>query len=247
MIDYLAAFAAITDFEHPWRYGEVDTDVLDGFYRTLEAEQQLAATVAYPSEAARILAIGQAAFGDLRGLLAGQPDDLLDQEPKPGEWPLRKTIHHALHTELSFRANVRYSLTRRPDEPVKMPAELRPGPDAADASGGTVDLLTRFAVERERTDAEFEALGPDDLLKTSIWTVVEADVRFRLNRFGGHLAEHTIQCEKTLRWLGREPGEARMIVRRMSYLRGLHERYTDPAVLDRVDAENRRRAADFVS
>ena len=83
------------------------------------------------------------------------------------------------------------------------------------------------------------------MLLPSQWTGYEVDVRFRLNRFGGHIAEHTIQCEKTLGWLDLAPSEARLIARRISVARGLHERYTDPAVIGELDRVNRERAAEF--
>ena len=46
-----------------------------------------------------------------------------------------------------------------------------------------------------------------------MWVKVDVDVRFRLHRFAGHIAEHTVQCEKTLSALGWRPTEGRRIVR----------------------------------
>ena len=106
-------------------------------------------------------------------------------------------------------------------------------------------LLVRYTVEREITDTGVEAIGEEQMLLPTAWAGYEVDVRFRLNRFGGHIAEHTIQCEKTLGWLNLAPAEARLITRRISYVRGLHERYSDPAVLDQLDRVNRERAAEF--
>jgi len=245
VIDYLAVFGNLSEPERPWAWRGQERDVRDGLYRSLEAEQAAAAAVRYPSEPARILALAQAAFGDLRGLLAGIPEPLLDQDPKEGEWPLRKTLHHALLTELSFRGNTRYALNRSGADPVRMPAEMRPAEGDADVSGRIADILERFSLEREATDTEFESLDPEQLLLPTVWSGYDVDVRFRLNRFGGHLAEHTIQCDKTLAWLGLAPSEARLITRRISALRGLHERYSDPTVIDALDRTNRERAAEF--
>ena len=247
MIDYLGIFGNLIDVERPWSWRGQERDIRDGLYRCLESEQAAAAVVKYPSEAARILALAQAALGDLRGLLAGLPDELLDREPKDGEWPLRKVLQHALLTELSFKANTRHALNRLPADPVRMPAEQRPSEADADVSGGVAEILERFTMEREGTDTEFEALDADQLLLPTIWSDYDVDVRFRLNRFGGHLAEHTIQCEKTLQWLGLQLTEARLITRRISCLRGLHERYSDPAVLDGLDRGNRERAREWTS
>jgi hypothetical protein len=46
------------------------------------------------------------------------------------------------------------------------------------------------------------------------------DVRFRLHRFAAHIAEHTIQCDKTLAALGWRQTEARRIVRQIWTLVG---------------------------
>ena len=245
MIDYLADFAAVTDPAASWHWRGREQQVRDGLYRSLEAEQAAAATVQYPSEAARILALGQAAFGDLRGLLVGLDEELLDREPKPGEWPLRATLHHLLHRELTFRANTAYALERNQSDPLALSDEQVPSGSDADVSGGIADILVRLSFEREATNARFEAVPPEQLLLPTIWGGYEVDVRFRLNRFGGHLAEHTIQCEKTLAWLKRPPSEARLLTRRISSLRGLHEHFSDPALLDGLDRVNRERAAEF--
>jgi hypothetical protein len=81
------------------------------------------------------------------------------------------------------------------------------------------------------------------MTRPTIWAGFDVDVRFRLHRFGGHLAEHTVQCEKTLALLdGFRDSEARRIVRRISAMRGLHEHVSEPAVLDGLDREHERRA-----
>ena len=245
MIDYLAVFAAVADPARSWLWRGEEQEVRDGLYRSLEAEQAAAAIVNYPSEAARVLALAQAAFGDLRGLLAGLPDELLDEVPREGEWPLRLTIHHMLHRELTMRANTAYALGRSAIEPVELPQDQLPELMAADVSGGIDAILVRYTFEREITDTGFEAIAKEKMLLPTVWSGYDVDVRFRLNRFGGHIAEHTIQCEKTLGWLNRAPNEARLITRRISYMRGLHERYSDPALLDELDRVNRERAAEF--
>ena len=247
MIDYLAVFANLEDPARHWDWRGQDHELRDALYRSLEAEQAAAAAVALPGEAPRILALAQSAFGDLRGLLAGLPDELLDLEPKPGEWALRKTLEHMLMVELSFRANTRYALSRADQDPLKTPLELRPTEAEVDVSGGVDEVLERFTMAREVTDTEFESVENERMLRPTLWGGAEVDVRFRLNRFGGHLAEHTVQCDKTLAWLGRGPGEARLITRRISAARGLHERYSDPALISSLDEANRALARSLQS
>jgi hypothetical protein len=246
VIDYLGVFANLGDVGKPWTWRRLQRDVRSGLYRCLEREQAAAAAVIYPSDSSRILAFAQAAFGDLRGVLAGLPDRLLDAVPAEGEWTLRKTLDHALLTELSFRANTRYALSRGPSDPVRMPSELRPAEGDADVSGGIADILERFTLERESTDTEFESVDGEQMLRPTAWSEADVDVRFRLHRFGGHLAEHTVQCDKSLAWLGFVLSEARLITRRISTLRGLHERYSDPGLIDEADRLNRELAAEFL-
>jgi hypothetical protein len=52
------------------------------------------------------------------------------------------------------------------------------------------------------------------------WIQYDVDVRFRLHRFAAHLAEHTVQSEKTLAALGWRATEGRRIVRRLTALMG---------------------------
>lgn len=247
MIDYLALFASLEDPARTWEWRGQEHEVRDALYRSLEAEQAAAATVAYPGEAARILALAQSAFGDLRGLLAGLPDELLDQEPKPAEWPLRATLRHTMLVELGYRANTLYAISRGDGDPVRLPPELRPTEAEVDAKGGIGEILERFAGAREASDGGLGSVEPEAMLRPTLWGGSEVDVRFRLHRFGGHIAEHTIQCEKTLAWLGRAPSEARLVTRRISSLRGLHERHSDPHLIGRLDEANRALARSLAS
>jgi hypothetical protein len=183
-------------------------------------EQDALVTIPTPTnDASRILTIANAAFGELRGLLVAVPDALVDREPAPGEWSVRQTMEHAIRVERSYRANCEYALTRGEGEPVAMPAERRPQADPADTAG---DALAIALVKPTR-------YGPVD-------TAFDVDVRFRLHRFAVHLAEHTHQVDKTLRALGQRETDAQAYVRRLSVLRGRHERRSSPDVRARLDA-----------
>ncbi|MDQ6857456.1 MAG: DinB family protein [Chloroflexota bacterium] len=189
-----------------------------------------------PIEAARILALAQSAFGDLRGLLAGLDDALLDRAPAEGEWSLRETLAHAIGVERSYRANTNYSVNRVATDPVLMPSERRPEPDPADTPGSVLDIVGRFAARRAETDAAFATLDEAALARPTVWGGYDVDVRHRLHRFASHITEHTYQCEKAIRALDAYGGDARAICRRIGALRGLHERSTDAARLAALDA-----------
>jgi hypothetical protein len=76
-----------------------------------------------------------------------------------------------------------------------------------------------------------------------VWAGYAVDVRFRLLRFAGHIAEHTVQIEKALEALGWRSSEAERVVRRISAARGAHELSTDGAALDGLDSMHAERAA----
>jgi len=153
-----------------------------------------------------------------------------------GEWTLRETLAHTIDVERSYRASTQYSVTRSAAEPILMPAERRPAPDPAHTTGSIFDILERFAELRAETDAALAELGDADLARPTATAGFEVDVRYRLHRFASHAAEHTIQCTKALVSLGATGGDARAICRRIGAVRGLHERRTDPARLQALDA-----------
>jgi len=236
----LARLAVLSDADllrPAWTFRGKPSEIGYALYHAIEEEQR-AAIDAPPSatEAARILSVAQSAFGELRGLLAGLDDVLLDRVPGSGEWSLRETLAHAIGVERSYRANTEYSLTRTASEPLLMPTERRPQPDPADTAGSVRDVVARFAQRRVETDASLAALDEAVLARPSMWGGFEVDVRHRLHRFASHIAEHTNQCEKAVRALDAFGGDARSIVKRIGTLRGLHERRTDPARLQALDA-----------
>lgn len=240
------------DMGRPWRWRSegLDLGVRDGYHRSLEAElAQLASIQSGAAATEPIIAMAEAqrALGRALGLVAGQPEELLDHQPAPDDWPLREVMRHMLETELSFFANTRWSVTYTDDQPVAMPRELRPKDDDAPGDGTISDLAARLVAARATTDAFISGLQPADLQRPSIWAGYSVDVRFRLHRFASHLTEHTIQAEKVLRSAGRDPGEARQMVRAIWAARGSHERQSPTGTLARLDQEHAARLESFRS
>lgn len=225
------------DLARAWIFRGGAMDIGYALFDSLEEEQR--AVIDAPraaTESARIIALAQSAFGDLRGLLAGLDDGLLDHPPAEGEWSLRETLAHAIGVERSYRTNTQYSIARGAEDPVLMPVERRPKPDPADTAGGVLEILGRFAARRAETDDAFANVAEANLTRPTMWGGAEVDVRHRLHRFASHIAEHTYQCEKALRSLGAYGGDARTIARRIGAMRGLHERRTNPDRLRALDA-----------
>jgi hypothetical protein len=235
----LAVLATLTDADlrrEAWTFRGRPSDLGYALHHAAEEEQRaVVAAPPAPTESARILALAQGAFGDLRGLLAGLDKTLLDRPPAPGDWSVRETLGHAIGVERSYRAATLYGVARTAGEPVLMPAERRPAPDPADTAGAPLDIVARFAARRAETDAALAAVADALLARPVVWSGVEVDVRHRLHRFASHVAEHAYQCEKAIRVLDAYGGDARTICRRIGALRGLHERRTDPATLRALD------------
>jgi hypothetical protein len=220
----LAAGAALDEaaLAQPWTFRDRAMDVRYALYRTLEDAQEAHVRVAARphGEARRILALAQRAFGDLRGLLVGLPEDLLDRPPRPGEWPVRETLRHMLAVERRYEIQTRYALERTEAEPVRIPDDRLPTGARMDATGGIGDLLARVGAARAETNRSLGDVVPVAMTRGTVWVHYDVDVRFRLHRFAAHIVEHAIQCEKTLDALGWRPAEGRRIVRQLAALVG---------------------------
>jgi len=242
----LARLAAYSDaeMEQPWEWPGHEGGPLrvrDCHWRIVEAEQAFAATVpAAEREAAAVMELAQIAFGDLRGLLAGQTDDTLDAKPTE-EWSLREVLNHVLMTERRYAWQVRYAINRDATQPTHATPTVTVS--AAESDGGIRDWIDVLETERARSDAFCAGLDAPGLARPTVWAEYAVDVRFRLHRFGGHLAEHAIQAEKSLRSLDRAPAEARQVVRLLSRLRGRHERRSAAADQERLDLAHTALAA----
>ncbi|MDQ6900564.1 MAG: DinB family protein [Candidatus Dormibacteraeota bacterium] len=227
----------------PWTWGERQGEELQGRDALLLShEAELAAEVQLRGQAQRLITEGQRAFGELRGLLAGVPDQLLDAEPGGEEWTLRQALGHVLLVERRYRAQTGYALERGDDQPIYLKLELQVS--EAEQQGGVLDWIERLAAER--AEAAAAITDAETLLhRPTLWAGFEVDVRFRLARFAGHIAEHTIQLEKTLAAIGWQPSEPQRLVRRISAARAGHELWSQPEVLAALDALHLQRAAEL--
>jgi hypothetical protein len=246
----LAAMAVFSDeaMATPWvwRPGGEPLGVRDIFHRALEAElAQLSLAESGRRRGETEVAMAQAgrAFGNLLGLLAGQPAALLDEDPGGGEWALRRVLHHVLEVELSFSLNVRWAITRGTGDALRPPDEMRRRETAAPSHGSLGEITSRLEVARAATDGLVESLQPAQLDLPTSWVNYEVDVRFRVHRFASHLVEHTIQVEKILHSLERDPLEARQEVRAIWSVREAHRRHSQPAALEALDAAIAERLA----
>jgi len=216
----LAGFAELDAAElgHPWTWREGKMDVRHALYRTLEDAQELlvpAAAAPLP-ESARILALAQRAFGDLRGLLIGLPAEHFDRGPADGEWSIRQVLRHMIVIERRYEMQTRYAIDRADDDPMRIAADRLGEAEVVDDRGDATALLTRLGAARAETNRSLGDLPPAAMTRPTQWIHYQIDVRFRLHRFAAHVVEHTVQCEKTLAALGWRVTEGRAIARRIS-------------------------------
>lgn len=241
----MSDLAGLTDerLAEPWEWpGHTGwpLQVRDGLYRALEDELAALTAQALPaSEAARLVAVGQRAWGELRGLLLGLPDGRLDQAPESG-WSLRQLLEHVLLVERRYRAQVEYALARSEADPLRQDLEIALSDGERD--GGALEWVERLAAERA-AGALLATAESSQLARPTVWAGYTVDVRFRMLRFAGHLAEHSVQADKLLDEAGWRATEAQRIVRRISAVRGAHELFTDTATLHEVDRRHAGRKA----
>jgi uncharacterized damage-inducible protein DinB len=245
----MARLAALPDSRcsEPWvwpGHSGWPLQVRDALYRSLEEELEgVAAHAAPATEAARLLAVGQRAWGELRGLLVGLGDGVLDQAggpPDGTDWTLRNVLGHVLLTERRYRQHVEYALRRGEADPVR--AEPDASLSSEEQECGVRDWIERMSAER-RASAELGGASAEQLLRPTVWAGYDVDVRFRMLRFAGHLVEHTVHAEKLLAGVGHRVGEAHTVVRQISAARGAHELSTNPGEVARLDASHTERAA----
>jgi hypothetical protein len=214
--------------ERPWAWtGESRSDVRSAIYLAameLQAAagrmtRTLAAAGLAGGPAAGALAAVTQARWDLHGVLAPLGDATLDTDPGGGEWTVRETLGHIIDSQRAYAWFSAWWLGRA-DEP-DLPAQADeahglPLPSERAQREGTLDHL------RARLDALVDLSAwlwePADeaaLATPARWSGFRVDVGFRTHRWAAHLAEHTIQVDKTLALLGRAPTEVKRLHRHL--------------------------------
>lgn len=222
-----------SELERKWAWGAYDSEgVRFSFFRTYEELSELAAKVAKardahglsPSSAQLILAQYHRAYRDLQAALLGITADEADQEPAEGEWPLRRVMAHIVGAEVGFYVVVKYALDRQrsgngrsleiPDEAwdAILGEEVTSLETMLD--GSLAGIQTYYEAFHDRVLQEFADIREDELAIPSVyWEGYPMGLRFRLHRFDSHLRQHTVQVDKTLAGIGREPNEAKRLLR----------------------------------
>lgn len=210
-----------------WRGQDERVDVRYGLYRLFEILEETTVTAlravtllgGRQAEAGQILSQATQARWDLHGLLLPLTDDDLDRPSGGEEWTLRQTLGHVVLTQSRYTLNTAFwafATTADDGTPPDVPATpltLR-AQNAAWSAGSVFEIRARLDA---MLDLGVGLLGDVDdasrLEALGLWVDYAVTVRFRLHRFAAHLREHTIQVEKTLAMLDRQPREVERIVR----------------------------------
>lgn len=198
-------------------------------FRFLEELNWLAASLGaelHQTPAQRLMTQHHAAWWDLRAVLLGVGDDLLDKEPFAGEWTLRQTLNHLVEVEWSHMKVSEFAILRArageteragvPDDEWDPHFVERGGFGKSVFEGSLGSILAFHDRTHHKVLAAFSDVQADEMfLKAVFWEPEDFEIAFRLGRFASHMAQHTIQIEKNLATLGHRFTEARLLHRRI--------------------------------
>jgi hypothetical protein len=197
-----------------------------------------------PAEA--IVAPATVARWDLIGVLAPLTGGELDADPGRGEWTIRQTVAHIIASQHSYgmytawwrdRAIAAGEALPEPPDDLGDPAY----DEAIAGNGAPEEIRDRLHRAQDEAAARLADLTSEELALAARWSGLPVTIGFRQGRWSSHIAEHTVQVDKTLAWLGREPSEAERLVRRLAVAWGRLEGRVWPGP---ADVEQRRLADD---
>jgi hypothetical protein len=214
--------------ERHWAWLPSDIDELDvryGLYRIHESLEAAIAAIATGrgdgggrlGPAIPPLQAMAAARWELHGALAPLSDADWDADPGGGEWTVRQTLGHIIGSQRSYGWSNAWFLSEgfREGEAIRPPAGTVPDepPEEDEAAGTAADVRARLDEVVDANISASAALGPDDLRVDARWMGMHIPIAFRLGRYGSHIREHTVQVDKTLAMIGRQPTEVERVVR----------------------------------
>ena len=210
--------------EAPWTWpdhGELDRR--SGFFRIIEDLDAVSAAigaggVTRPADEA-IVAPATIARWELIGLLAPLTEVDLDADPGGGEWTIRQTVAHIIASQHSYGVYTawwREQAIRTSDERLPFAPDGLDDPawdEAIAANGSTDQIRSRLHLALEEAAVRLSDLSTEDLAHAARWSGLPVTIAIRQGRWASHITEHTVQVDKTLVWLGRQPSEVERLVR----------------------------------
>ena len=219
------------DLEREWAWKDHDEEgVRFAFFVTLQELRDLAVTLSVRRgrriPAQHILSQYHAAYIDLQAAVLGLSNDDAERAPAEGEWSVQRAYAHILGTEINFSIAVRYALERH--RAATWSPERYSDPDADRLAGITdEDYLALIKGPLDTMVAyhhglhlgileEFSQITDEELeLPSTFWEETRFPIRHRLHRYGAHLAQHTVQIDKTRVEIGQPPIESERLLRKI--------------------------------
>jgi hypothetical protein len=211
---------------HAWTWDGNAVDIRYSFYRAFEmiegatsaANRALAG--APSSEARDAVTAATASRWQLHGVLATLDEADLDADPGNDEWTIRRTMGHIINSQRGYAWGSAWWLSVRDEPrfegPQRAPEDAFPSgfPEEEDEPTGTLaEVRAKLDEIVDATSARYTTLTDDDMLVKSGWSGFPVTIGFRQWRWSSHIAEHTVQIEKTIDMLGRRRSEVDWLVR----------------------------------
>jgi len=219
------------DLAREWKWKDHDTEgIRFAFFVTLQELRQLAVTLSTlrpkPTPAQHILSQYHAAYLDLQAALLGISDADAEKIPAEGEWQTRKVYAHVLGADFGFTATVRYALelhraskwTKGPIPESEYPRLYGIAEEEYDKlmEGPLSGMLVYHRDLHNRIIEELSSIQDAELdLPASFWEETQFPIRHRLHRYEAHIAQHTVQIDKTLIAIGQAPNESKRLLRKI--------------------------------
>jgi hypothetical protein len=128
----------------------------------------------------------RAGLAEVVGVVQAFPAESVDRMLRPGEWPVRRHVHHLRQIEGRYLERLEGVLTQGAYVPSQV--EHAPPPEAESVD----EMLAGFIAARTRALAVFEALDDDQweqvFTHPTVWG--EVTVEWWAERFIQHTAEH---------------------------------------------------------
>jgi DinB family protein len=219
------------DLERQWVWKDHDEEgIRFAFFVTLQELRHLAVILAtlraQPTPAQHILRQYHAAYQDLQAALLGLSNEEAERAPAEGEWPIQKTYAHILSTEINFSIVLRYALEKHragtwtservPDAEADRLAGIS-DEDFLSLTKGPLDgMLAYHRGFHVAMIEEFSRISDRELeFPSTFWEETRFPINHRLHRFEAHLAQHTVQIDKTLVAIGQPPSESKRLLRKI--------------------------------
>ena len=154
---------------------------------------------------------------ELHGALAGLSAADWDADPGGGEWTVRQTLGHIISSQRSYGWFNAWFLSKgfAEGEAIRPPQApfRRSRPRRTRRPARAAEVRARFDDVVDANIAANAALDGAALRVDARWMGMHIPIDFRLGRYGSHIREHTIQVDKTLAMIGRQPTEVERVVR----------------------------------